>query len=180
MKDTLTSTLSDRLAAKSSGVEDLLKKIPGFGGYFEKGQRREADRLLRVTLANQADQLRIRLGGVQETLGRDILKAIDHAEPMGQLDSRLMGLSAKIRDAAEGYAGFLDAIKIEDDDLARIYAFDDTMLEMIGDIEASITALEQTVADDGDIAGTIRAAKQATKTASEAFAARGQVLLGIS
>ena len=163
-----------------TGIGELLSKIPGFDGYMERGRRREADQLLRETIASRLEESRLQLSNVHKELGRDIVKAMDYAEPLGTADTRLMGLIGKINDAPEGYAGFFDAVKVKEDDLARIYAFDESMLAYAEQISADIDALEKAVLDDLDIAGCIRTLDGTLREANTAFGTRQEVLSGIS
>jgi hypothetical protein len=126
------------------------------------------------------EEVRIQLAGVHQLLSRDIIKAIDHAEPLGQADTRLMGLIGKVRDAPQGYAGFFDAVKVKEDDLARVYAFDESMLAYSDQIAADVNAVEKAVDMDGDISGSIRALDSSLREANTAFNSRQEVLSGVS
>ena len=123
---------------------------------MEKSRRREADQMLRTFIVNQLEEARLALGNVQAELGQDIIKAIDHAEPLGRIDTRLMGLIGKIDDAPVGYAGFFDAIKVDEEKLAQIYDFDAAMLDDADLITASVAALGKAVRDNGDISSAVR------------------------
>ncbi len=173
------SDLFNKIQGESSGLGNLLSKIPGLDGYMERSRRREADQLLRKTIADRLEGSRLQLGGITEELSRDIIKAIDHAEPLGRVDTRLMGLIGKVKDAPQGYAGFFDAIKVKEDDLARIYAFDENMLARADQIQADTAVLEAAVLDDGDISGSIRALDSALKEANTTFDGRDEVIKGI-
>ena len=173
------SNLFNKIQGESSGLGNLLSKIPGLDGYMERSRRREADQLLRKTVADRLEGSRLQLGSITEELSRDIIKAIDHAEPLGRVDTRLMGLIGKVKDAPQGYAGFFDAIKVKEDDLARIYAFDENMLNKADEIAADTAVLEQAVLDDGDISGAIRAMDSALKEANSTFDGRDEVIKGI-
>lgn len=173
------SDLFNKIQGESTGLGNLLSKIPGLDGYMERSRRREADQLLRKTIADRLEGTRLQLGGISEELSRDIIKAIDHAEPLGRVDTRLMGLIGKIKDAPQGYAGFFDAIKVKEDDLARIYAFDENMLNKAEEIAADTAVLEKAVVDDGDIAGAIRTLDSALKEANTTFDGRDEVIKGI-
>jgi hypothetical protein len=170
----------DKIEGEQSFLGKIASKIPGFSGYIEKGRRREADQILRETVAGRLEDSRIQLGGVHQTLSRDIIKAIDHAEPLGQADTRLMGLIGKIRDAPQGYAGFFDAVKVKEDDLARVYAFDEAMLAYADQIEADIAGVEKAVDMDEDISGAIRTLDRTLREANETFNSRGEILSGVS
>lgn len=173
------SDLFDKIQGESTGLGNLLSKIPGLDGYMERSRRREADQLLRKTIADRLEGSRLQLGGITEELSRDIIKAMDHAEPLGRVDTRLMGLIGKVKDAPQGYAGFFDAIKVKEEDLARIYAFDENMLNTADEIAADTAVLEKAVVDDGDISGAIRALDSALKEANTTFDGRDEVIKGI-
>ena len=173
------SDLFDKIQGESTGLGNLLSKIPGLDGYMERSRRREADQLLRKTIADRLEGTRLLFGGISEELSRDIIKAIDHAEPMGRVDTRLMGLIGKVKDAPQGYAGFFDAIKVKEEDLARIYAFDENMLNLADQIAASTKKKKKAVIDDGDIAGAIRALDSEVKEANTIFDGRDEVIKGI-
>jgi hypothetical protein len=173
------SDLFNKIQSESTGLGNLLSKIPGLDGYMERSRRREADQLLRKTIADRLEGTRLQLGSISEELSRDIIKAIDHAEPLGRVDTRLMGLIGKVKDAPQGYAGFFDAIKVKEEDLARIYAFDENMLNQADQIAAGTAVLEKAVVDDGDVSGAIRELDSALKEANSIFDGRDEVIKGI-
>ncbi|MCZ7668842.1 MAG: hypothetical protein M5U34_17385 [Chloroflexi bacterium] len=107
------SDLYDQITGGKQRFAKVNAKIPGLGGYMEKGQRRKADQILRETLAARLEQSRLQLTNVHQELGRDIVRAMDYAEPLGRADNLLMGLIGKIKDAPVGYAGFFDANKVK-------------------------------------------------------------------
>ena len=173
------SDLFDKIQSESTGLGNLLSKIPGLDGYMERSRRREADQLLRKTISDRLEGSRLQLGGISEELSRDIIQAIDHAEPLGRVDTRLMGLIGKVKDAPQGYAGFFDAIKVKEEDLARIYAFDENMLNYADQIAAGTAVLEKAVVDGGDIGGAIRELDSTVKEANTTFDGRDEVIKGI-
>ena len=179
MKDDFVPDMYDKIEEESSGLGDLLGKIPGFSGYMERSRRREADQILRESMSANLEESRLQLSAVHQELGRDIIKAIDFAEPLGRADTRLMGLIGKIRDAPQGYAGFFDAVKIKEDDLAEIYAFDESMLAYCDQIAVDIAALEKATADDEDIGGAIRILDLTLREANTAFGERQDLLSGV-
>ena len=98
MKD-YVSDLYEKITGESTGLGKLLGKIPGLDGYMERSRRREADQLLRETISARLEDVRLQLGNVHHELSRDIIKAMDHAEPLGRADTLLMGLIGSIKDA---------------------------------------------------------------------------------
>lgn len=178
MKDDLIPDMYDKIEGESTSLGDLVGKIPGFAGYMERSRRREADQILRETLSARLEESRLQLSTVHQQLSRDIVQAMDFAEPLGQADTRLMGLIGKIKDAPQGYAGFFDAVKIKEDDLAEIYAFDESMLAYADQVEADVNALEKATADNEDIGGAIRVLDQTLREANSAFTQRKELLSG--
>lgn len=180
MKEGQVPDLYDKIQGESTGLGKLLEKIPGLSGYMEKGRRREADQLLRETISSRLEQSRVQLGNVQAELSRDIIKAMDHAEPLGRVDTGLRGLAGKIKDAPQGYAGFFDAVKVKEDDLARIYAFDEKMLNVADEVQAGVDALAKAVRDNGDIGSAIRELNNTIQEGNRDWSGRDEVIMGIS
>lgn len=166
------STISD----DSTSLGNLLLKIPGLSGYMERGRRREADQLLRTTITGRLDAVRLDLSTVHQALAADIIRAIEYAEDLGRADTQLMGLTAKIKDAPRGYAGFFDAVKVKEEDLARLYHFDAMMLNYVDQISADTAALKKTVDSDGDIRAAIRDLNTDLREANQVFNSRQEVL----
>lgn len=159
---------------------NLLSKIPGFRGYMEKKSRRDADQLLRDTISGRLHQSRLDLGAVQHTLSQDIVLGIQYAERIGRADNQLMGLLSKIKDAPQGYAGFFDAVKVNEEDLARLYAFDEEMLGHSEQIAADVAALSKAAGDGADLDEAILTLNQNLQAANLAFNGRQEVLNQVS
>ena len=77
----------DKIEGESTGLGNLASKIPGFSGYIERSRRREADQILRQTIAARLEETRLQLGNIHHELSRDIARAIDFAEPLGRTDA---------------------------------------------------------------------------------------------
>jgi hypothetical protein len=90
-----------------------------------------------------------------------------------------MGLIGKIKDAPVGYAGFFSAIDVDAEDLARLYAFDEQMLNHTDQIAAEVDALGKAVAGGGDIGESLASLTTSLLDANETFNSRQEVLNGI-
>lgn len=180
MKDSLPPDMYDRIQEDHNWLESLGRKIPGFSGYLEQRDRREADQLIRQTISARLEQARLNLSNVHQELSSDIVKAIDHAEPIGRIDTNLMGLIGKIKDAPQGYSGFFDAIKVDNETLQQLYRFDEGLLMQADFIATSVAGLEKAVRDDGDIKDATRTLDKAVKDANTQFNGRHEVILGLA
>lgn len=180
MKDSPVPDMYDKIESESTGLGKLLSKIPGFDGYMERSRRREADQILRETISARLELSRNQLAAVHQELSRDIVKAMDYAETLGRADTRLMGLIGKVNSAPQGYAGFFDAVKVKEDDLSRVYAFDESMLAYVDQVALDVAAVEKAAMDGGDLDGAIRELDNTLREANSTFDSRNEILTGVS
>lgn len=171
----LRDTLSDRMG----GLEALAEKIPGYGGYKEKELRRAADQKLREHLAAKlGEQLRKAEAVAGQMLTGPGMMQLDE---FGTVNTRLQTLIDRVKTAAQGYAGFFDAVKIKENELDLLYEFDEEMLFKVDDLGAAIDGV-QTALDSGDAAkipGAVRAYGQVVGNALTTFDRRKDTLLGL-
>jgi hypothetical protein len=85
----MSDDLLDKVRESQNKVEELVSTIPGYKGYKQKEQRREADKLLRLEVARRyGEQLR-RLGEIQYTLSEEgelaLLASVERAANKLQL-----------------------------------------------------------------------------------------------
>ncbi|MCL4868257.1 MAG: hypothetical protein KJ063_04750 [Anaerolineae bacterium] len=180
MKESAVPDMYEKIQDESTFLGKIASKIPGFSGYMEKSRRREADEILRRTISDRLEATRLELSSVHQELSGDIILAIEHAEPLGRVDNRLMGLIGKIKDAPQGYAGLFDAVKVKEDDLARIYEFDNQMLLYADQIATGAAALQKAVYDGGNIKQAIRELDRTVQEANNTFGSRQEILSGVA
>ncbi len=124
-------------------LERIANRIPGFRGYREKELRRDADRLEREHLARQLEECKKTLDArAVEATRSGSLDAINDIETARK---RLDKVVARIRFADRGYAGFFDAIKVDEEALQRVYAFDAALLADVEAIREARAASETAV-----------------------------------
>ncbi|MFT5197063.1 MAG: hypothetical protein ACI9EW_002659 [Cellvibrionaceae bacterium] len=164
----------------SSWLEKLARKIPGFSGYLDKKERRQADQLIRETISARLEQSRLELGSVSETLSADIILAIDHAEPIGRADNRLMGLIGKIKDAPSGYSSFFDANQVDEATLDQIYMYDSSMIAHVDQISSHVKALQNAVDMGSYIGPAIKELDSVLKDSLSEVATRNEIIKGIA
>ena len=180
MKESPVPDMYDKIESESTGLGRLLSKVPGFDGYMERSRRREADQILRETIASRLEISRNQLAAVHQELSRDIVKAMDYAESLGRADTKLMGLIGKVNSAPQGYAGFFDAVKVKEEDLTRVYAFDESMLAYVDEVGVDVSAVEKAARDDGDLDGSIRELDNILREANTTFDSRNEILTGVA
>ena len=169
----------EKIVGDAGTLRNLFSKIPGLSGYMERGRRREADQLLRDTITGRLEEVRLAYSSVYQSVSRDIFLAMDYAERMGRADNLLMGLIGKIHDAPVGYAGFFSAIDVDAEDLARLYAFDEQMLNHTDQIASEVDALSKAVTEGMDLDEPLASLTSSLLEANEIFNSRQEVLNGI-
>jgi len=145
----MSDDLLDKVRQSQNKVEELVSTIPGYKGYKQKEQRREADKLLRLEVARRYEEQLKRLGEVQYVLSEKGELAL--LASLERVVSKLQLLIDRLKTASYGYAGLFDALKVDEEVLDKLYDFDYTMLEGVDRIATSIDALAQAVEEDGDI-----------------------------
>lgn len=121
----------------------LLKKIqsfvPGFRGYRKREDLRDADRMLRAQIAGH-------LGSVRKDLENSRMLIAGgwnskELELIGGLISQLKKVEGQVAHAETGYSGFVADIEVKEDQIYRLYDYDASMIDMIGQMRSSVDAV---------------------------------------
>ncbi len=169
----------DDLMAKVEADQDpfkkILAKLPGFGGYIERQTRRDADKLLRQTLADRFRELEGRVSALQrEFISAGEIAYIDDLEASA---IKLRTFADRIRTATRGYSGLFDAVKINEEELARIYNYDAAMLDLVDEVGRAIDHVTASVGSDG-LPAAFRNLEAASLRSLEVLNRREEVVFG--
>jgi len=141
-----------KITDMQGSLEDLIRKVPGFKGYFEKQDRRAADNLLRGHVVLQFQQ---QLGELDRVSQQMIAKSgLEFMDRIQRIQSKLQTFIDRINTAAQGYAGVFDAVKVKEDALARLYAFDNALLTYQEQFSEGLKHLQETLGT-GEVAGVL-------------------------
>ena len=142
----MVDDLTEKIQASQNKFEELVSKIPGYKGYKQREQRREADKLLRTHVASKYQEQLDRLNEIQYTLtsqGRlKVMVILERAVMKLQL------LIDRIKTASYGYAGLFDAVKVDEELLDRLYDFDQDMLSGAEELSAKLDRLGEAANDE--------------------------------
>lgn len=149
-------------------LERIGAKIPGFKGYLEREMRREVDKMQRDWLAAQLDRAR---GGMQGRI-RDWSRSgnLANLDVAGSIDKLLDRLANRVRHADYGYTGFFDAVKIYEDELDRLYAFDLALSDTVEGLARRVDILPGSASEP-----ELRSLHEAVETADRQFDERARV-----
>lgn len=134
--------MSDAGAERAGGrnrLEELTARVPGYRGYKEKEERREADKLVREQVARHLDSAHRTVEDMELTLstGGDI-------SLLGSVDNTLRKLRAvrdRFRFADYGYAGVFDAVQVKSSELEELHRIDGEAVELAAGLEKLAAAL---------------------------------------
>ncbi|MCK6577677.1 MAG: hypothetical protein L6Q98_06185 [Anaerolineae bacterium] len=172
------SDLYNQIVSQRGSVESLLARIPGFRGYMDKAARRTADRMVRDHIADQLRQRIDRLAQIE----RNLLDGggLGYMSKTQSAKTKLQTFHDRVKAAAPGYSGFMEAVKVEADDLERIYAFDEALVRYADRFAEALEALDSAVTANEEVASAISVLDRLTIEANEAFSLREDVLVNIS
>lgn len=169
--------MSDPLGKITEG-KDIIGKIrntvSGFIGYFDRENRREADKMLREEIAKRYEEQWSRISGLQRQLiAGGQLKYLDDLE---EAAIKMRIFSDRVGRAAYGYAGFFDAVRIHSDELTKLYEYDIALLENVDNVARAIDNVEASIDTDG-LPAAIRHLIALGQEALDAFDKRSEVIL---
>jgi hypothetical protein len=156
-------------------LERLIKGLPGIKDYTDKELRRNADARVRQLIADELDAQRRGLLDAQNAL----LKSGGLAQ-MGDLDvaiTRVSTLADRVRTASYGYAGWFDAVRVQEQELDALRSFDLAMLQEVAGLSAAVGAVRQAVGNPdafGAAAGEVAAE---VDTLTRTFDRRAQAIV---
>ncbi len=163
-----------------TGDQDPLKKlvsyIPGFGGYIERQNRRAADKLLRDTVARRFEELYKQLSALQADLVSQ--GGIEYVDDLEKAALKIRTFADKIRNATYGYSGLFDAVKINEAELAKIYAFDAAFFEIADQLKNAIDTVEATLGAPEGLPAVIRNLVTLTRQAVTTYEQRYEIFNG--
>lgn len=160
------SDFFQRVVGDQDPFKKLASYIPGFSGYIERTNRRAADKLMRDTVAQRFEELYKRTSALQTDLISQ--GGIAYIDDMEKAAIQIRTFADKIRNATYGYSGFFDAVKINEEELAKVYEFDAAFFGIGDEINRALDNVESALGDSEALPGAIRhlitLAREATKT----------------
>ena len=165
---------------KITAGDDLLGKIrktlSGFVGYLDRENRREADKLLRTTIASRYEQQWARISTIQ----RQMIEA-GNLEQVDQLEAAAIKLRTfidRVKTASYGYAGFFDAVRINENELQKLYSYDLQLLEDVNSMSSAVDNVEASMGSDG-LPAAMRHLTTLGQDVIDAYDRRDEVLLAL-
>ncbi|MBS1252315.1 MAG: hypothetical protein MAG451_01354 [Anaerolineales bacterium] len=135
--------------------QQIANRIPGYFGYRERERRRDADRELRVELAQQYGAQLDRLTDAQlRATNKALLGALDDME---RVALKLQRFIDRLRTASYGYAGWFDTARVREPELEQLYAFDQALSAGVGRVSAGLDAVAEAIEAGEGVEGAAEA-----------------------
>jgi len=168
------SDFFEKVSSQVDPFKKLLSHIPGFSGYIERQNRRDADKLLRETVARRFEEHWGRTSNLQvEMVSAGMIEYVDDMEK-GAIALRTF--IDKISKAARGYSGLFDAVKINEKELEAIYQFDVAFFTLGDEVGRALDNIEASMGDEDALPAAIRNLTTQARLAVETFDRRSEIV----
>lgn len=171
----------DEFFQKVTSQQDPFKKlasnIPGFSGYIERQNRRDADKLLRDTVARRFEDQWKRASQIQSDMVSNGM--IAYVDDMEKAALKLRTFIDKISTAPRGHAGLFDAVKINAKELEAIYQFDAAFFDLADQVGRALDNVEASLGDEAALPAAIRNVTSLARMAVETYNRRSEVATSV-
>lgn len=169
--------LFQKVTDSQDGLQRLMAKIPGVGGYLERQQRRATDKIVRETVTARYEEQVKRISELQgELVSQGAYEYLDDVE---RAVTKLRIFIDGVKTAAYGYEGLFSAVKIDNAVLARIYEHDLGLLNSVDALANAVGHVEENLANPEGLPAAIRNLTTVSQQAVDMFESRKEILSGI-
>lgn len=150
--------MQDKIEQRRRMLEKLAGMVPGYTQYQQQEKRRDADHANRQFFY---EHLRKGIDSLKDVALKLTNEGkLDRLADIDREERKLRTVADRIRLADYGYAGFFDAYKVQEEELDRLYAFDEGLAEQIQTVvnkAAAVSAAEDIGAGLDDLDAAIEA-----------------------
>jgi zinc-ribbon domain len=171
--------LRERVDQDRGVLKRLQLLVPGYRGYRQATDIQEADSLLRVQVADKIKNARATLENTRQALVQ--ASQFGSLNDLAPLIADLMRLEGEIRHAEQGYTGISPAVRIQPQQLDRLYEYDFGFAHAGDQLAQTIAPLPGLASgpNSSQVGGVIATARGQVNQLDQAFKARIQAIEGI-
>lgn len=166
----------EKVTSQQDPIKKLISYIPGFGGYVNRQNRRDADKLLRDTVARRFEEQWRRASQIQTDMVSN--GQIVFVDDMEKAAIQLRTFVDKITTAPRGYSGLFDAVKINEPELQAIYQFDAAFFDLAEQVAHALDNVEASLGDQAALPAAIRNVTSLARMAVETYNRRSEAVTG--
>jgi len=171
--------LRQRVEADRGTLKRLQLLVPGFRGYRQGEDIREADSFLRIQVADKVKNARTTIENSRTALtNANQFQALYDLAP---LIADLLRLEGQIRFAEQGYTGISPAVRINPQQLDRLYEYDYGFAQAGDQLNETVSPLPSlaTGSNPAAVSALLATARGQVNQLDSAFKARIQAIEGI-
>ncbi|MGA8091692.1 MAG: zinc ribbon domain-containing protein [Thermoplasmata archaeon] len=171
--------LREKVEDSRGALKRLQLLIPGFRGYRQGEDIRAADSFLRTQVADKVKNARATIENARTALtNANQFQALYDLAP---IIADLLRLEGQIRFAEQGYTGISPAVRINPQQLDRLYEYDYGFARAADQLNQTIASLPSIVtgANPAAVSTLVATARGQVNQLDQAFKARIQVIEGI-
>jgi len=160
-------------------TERIAAALPGFRGYKEKELRRESDKLIRTHLVLKLSKGKDNIRAIAQRIADK--RYIDALTDIDRLSAKMDRITEKINHASYGYAGFFDIVKIKEENLDRVIAYDTQLVENVNTLTDQIDTIKTQLlgGDYTNIKDKIQTITDKFELLEDAFDKRKETITGV-
>jgi hypothetical protein len=168
-----------KIESETALLEKISLVIPGFRGYKLKELRREADRLIREHVHRRLYQAKTGMREAFQQLASR--RAMDVLEETDRLIAKLDRVTEQVNHAPAGYAGFFNAVKVQEEDLERLMEFDSQLIDGAEKIEKNVMKFRDELrsSKSSDTRKRLVEIRAAVEDFESTFSRRKEVMAGV-
>jgi len=158
-------------------LDELMRKIPGFAGYLDRENRRDADQRHREFIAKRLTQKKRDIQDVGE-----ILLGSGDMSQMSALDSltnKCDRLIERTRHASAGFSSFMDSNAVDVQRLDTIYEHDLALLTTVESLDALVSRAESAADTKDNVGQALREVKKGLDEIDAHLDQRDKILKGL-
>ena len=171
--------LREKVEDNRGALKRLQLLIPGFRGYRQGEDIRAADSFLRIQVADKVKNARATIENARTALtNANQFQALNDLAP---IIADLLRLEGQVRFAEQGYTGISPAVRINPQQLDRLYEYDYGFVLAADQLNQTIAPLPSiaTGANPAEVSTLVATARSQVNQLDQAFKARIQVIEGI-
>jgi hypothetical protein len=172
------SDFFEKVTSQVDPFKKLIGFIPGFKGYVERQNRRDADKLLRDAVARRFEEHWKRASSLQTELVSSGM--IEYVDDLEKAAIKLRTFIDKISTAPRGYSGLFDAVKINEAELQALYQFDAAFFDLADQVGRALDTVEASLGDREALPAAIRNITSLARLAVETYNKRTEAVTGSS
>ena len=165
-----------KVTSQQDPFKKLVSFIPGFSGYIERQNRRDADKILRDTVARRFEDQWRRASQLQSDMVSN--GQIAFVDDMEKAAIKLRTFIDKISTAPRGYSGLFDAVKINEKELEAIYQYDAAFFDLADQVAHALDNVEASLSDKAALPAAIRNVTSIARMAVETYNRRSEAVTG--